>query len=78
MAALDTPRVLTIDESRQYLRIPYKKMLGLVHSGEVHARQIGNVWRVPVDELEKYLNAGRKIPAQPSPAATRTRARRIA
>ena len=55
--------VLTIKELAAVLRIPYKKALSLVHSGEIHGRQIGNVWRIPEAEVDRYLNADRKVPA---------------
>lgn len=47
---------LTPREAAQALHLPYKTVLGLIHSGELGSKKVGERrYIVPVAEIDRYL-----------------------
>ncbi len=51
------PRFLTLEQTARYLSVSVQQVYSLVRSGELPGIKIGGrgVWRVGVDQLERYV-----------------------
>jgi excisionase family DNA binding protein len=52
-------RVLTTEESCQYLRITKPTFFKYIRNGRIKATKAGKGWRVLYSELIRFLNGGR-------------------
>lgn len=52
--ALDT-KLLTPYEVAEYLRVDYRTVYHLLHSGKLQGVKVGRVWRIPESELTRFL-----------------------
>jgi excisionase family DNA binding protein len=43
----------TIQEVADELKLSYQKVYRMIQEGEIGAKQFGNAWRVPADELKR-------------------------
>ena len=59
MAELYEDRVLTTEESCQYLRITKPTFFKYIRNGRIKATKAGKGWRVLKSELIRFLNGGR-------------------
>ncbi len=53
----DTAQALTIAEVCERLRLDRRTVYRLIERGELRAKRIGRVWRVPMAALLEYLAA---------------------
>lgn len=49
------PKVLTLEEAADYLRVHPSTMYRMVKKGAVPAFKIGTDWRFNVDQLDKWM-----------------------
>ena len=59
MAEQYDDRVLTTEESCQYLRITKPTFFKYIRNGRINATKAGKGWRVLHSELIRFLNGGR-------------------
>lgn len=50
------PRLLTFQETREYLNLGKDSLLDLLHNGQLKGFKIKGRWRVHEDDLKEYLN----------------------
>ena len=48
--------VLTAHEAMNYLGIGENSIYRLLNSGELGAFRIGRTWKIPINELDKYID----------------------
>lgn len=48
--------VLTAYEAKNYLGIGENSIYRLLNSGELGAFRIGRTWKIPIKELDKYID----------------------
>lgn len=51
----DRVRALTVAQVADRLQVDIRTVHGLIRRGEIKARKIGRVWRVPLVALDNYL-----------------------
>ena len=49
------PRLLTLGEAAQHLRISRPLLLRLLKRGEMPGRKVGGLWRIPEDSLHEMF-----------------------
>lgn len=52
--------VKTVKEAASILKCSYNKMLRLIHEGKIFAVQIGNGYRIPTEQLKKFMEGDEK------------------
>ncbi len=64
------PRLLTVKETAQYLRLHYNTVYKLIYSKKLPAIEViaGRKYMIEAREINKYLNANRTAPPIPLPA----------
>ena len=72
MSDLNSPELMTVKETSEYLRIPLPTVYYLVQRGQLPAVQIGGRWRIKRslldrDVLRKEDEAGQPSPSPPLP-----------
>lgn len=50
-------RVVTLQEAARILKVRESRVRIAIHSGELKASRIGRLWRLRVDDVERYLDA---------------------
>lgn len=56
-----TPRLLTVKEVAQALRVHARTAYRLVTEGTIRAVKIGSQWRVPESALVEFIESGLKV-----------------
>lgn len=54
-AMLTAPKLLTLEETMEYLRIGKWTALQAIKSGKLEASQLGNEYRITEDAIQEYL-----------------------
>jgi len=49
--------LLTVKEVAKILRINYRKVLDLIHLGELPAYRVGGSFRITEEQIQKYLDS---------------------
>jgi excisionase family DNA binding protein len=55
LAVAEAPDLLTVKEAARIARIGRNQMYALIKSGQVHAIQLGNSYRIPKERFLKHL-----------------------
>lgn len=55
----ERPDVLTVSEVARLLRVATRTVYVLLEQGKLHGVKIGRVWRVPRDEVDRFLHPGK-------------------
>ena len=53
--ANNTPEVMTIAETAQYLRVPLSSLYKLAQSGRIPCQKVGRHWRFRREAIERWL-----------------------
>lgn len=48
--------ILTLEEMMKYLKIGRNLALKILMEGKIKAAKIGNMWRIPKKNVDKFLN----------------------
>lgn len=62
--AEDTAKALTVAQVAERLQVDRRTVYGLIESGQLHAKKVGRVWRVPMAALLAYLESNGGAHAQ--------------
>jgi excisionase family DNA binding protein len=49
------PEIMTINETRSFLRVSYGTVMSLITDGAIPARKIGRDWKVPKQAVLDYV-----------------------
>lgn len=60
--ATDSPKVLTVDEVADHLRLSTDAVRKLLQRGEIPGMKIGSSWRIPKARFDAFLDG--KVPAR--------------
>ncbi|OGO36795.1 MAG: DNA-binding protein [Chloroflexi bacterium RBG_16_57_11] len=55
----NTPEVMTIEETAQYLRVPLSSLYKLAQSGKIPCQKVGRHWRFRREAIERWLEETR-------------------
>ena len=53
--ANNTPEVMTIEETAQYLRVPLSSLYKLAQTGKIPCQKVGRHWRFRREAIERWL-----------------------
>lgn len=62
-----TPRLFTVREVAQALRVHQRTAYRLITGGSIKAIKVGSQWRVPEESLAEFIESGWKNSAQEKP-----------
>lgn len=48
-------KLLTPYEVAKYLRVDYRTVYQLLHSGKLKGSKVGRVWRIRMEDVDRYL-----------------------
>ena len=51
----NTPEVMTIEETAQYLRVPLSSLYKLAQAGKIPCQKVGRHWRFRREAIERWL-----------------------
>lgn len=61
----DRARALTVEQVAERLQIEIRTAYRLIHRGELKARKVGRLYRVPVEALQNYLMGREECDQEP-------------
>lgn len=50
------PKLLTVQEAAEYLRVTDQTVIRYIKSEQLEAKKVGRGWRIPEDQLTKFLD----------------------
>lgn len=55
VAMAEQPRVMTVDEVAELLRLSRRTVIRLLETGKLRGARAGRVWRIPRESVEQFL-----------------------
>ena len=63
----------TVAEVAQRLGVGVKLIYRAIALGQIPARRVGRLWKIPIPAFERWLESGASLPRTPAPPRTRAR-----
>ncbi len=54
------PKVMTVDEVCEYLRVPKSSLYRLAQTGKIPCQKVGKHWRFHREAIDKWLKEGQR------------------